>query len=167
MDVSNLETSIRSAVANPVELQKDEKQRLSLLSAARTLVQTLEPPDEAISNVAVISVSHDIIDPFSIATGKLMQYQTGRFMCVRVALDLGLFDLLVEKSPQTVTQLAQSSHGEELLILRLLRSLAAMAFVEERGEDTFAATAVTKTLTKDHVRAGIVHWFASPLQLPE
>lgn len=87
--------------------------------------------------------------------------QGGRFMCVRVALGLGLFDILVEKSPQTVSEIASLSRGEELLILRLLRSLAAMGFVSEVGEDTFAATPVTKALTIAHVKAGVVHWFAS------
>jgi hypothetical protein len=82
-------------------------------------------------------------------------------MCMRVAVDLGLFDILAEKSPQTVSELAKRSHGEELLVLRLLRTLASIDFVTELGEDKFGATAITETLTRDHVKAGIIHWSAS------
>ena len=56
MDFSLLEQNIRSATTKVVELCQNEKQRLSLLTAARELVSALELPDEAISNVAVLHV---------------------------------------------------------------------------------------------------------------
>lgn len=37
-------------------------------------------------------------------------------MCVRLAVDLTLFDRLVAKSPQTVTELANASNSERLLV---------------------------------------------------
>jgi hypothetical protein len=58
MDFSLLEENIRSAAARAADLRRNEKERLSLLAAARELVNALEPPDEAISNVAVLREDH-------------------------------------------------------------------------------------------------------------
>lgn len=55
MDISSLEQGIRS-IASSADIPKNEPARLSLLSASRALVRVLEQPDEAISNVAVVSV---------------------------------------------------------------------------------------------------------------
>jgi hypothetical protein len=33
-----------------------------------------------------------------------------------------------------------------------------MRFILELGENTFGATDVTRTMTKDHVKAGVVNW---------
>lgn len=56
MDPTTLETAIRSAAENEDELPKDPSTRHSLLQAARQLVGALEPPDETISQVSILSV---------------------------------------------------------------------------------------------------------------
>ena len=79
-------------------------------------------------------------------------------MCARVAIDLNLYERLVEKSPQTSFELAEATHGEPLLLSRLLRCLGAMGFIKEIGEDTFAPSPVTYHMVKPNVRAGCIHW---------
>ena len=80
-------------------------------------------------------------------------------MCARIAIDLEIFEHLARKSPQTVSDLAKVTDGEPLLLERLLRCLAAMGFVKEVGEDTFAPSPVTYQMLKPNVRAGYIHWY--------
>jgi DNA-binding IclR family transcriptional regulator len=78
-------------------------------------------------------------------------------MCVRVADDLKLFDLLSEHSPHpaAVKTIAAASGAEEALLLRLLRTLAGVGFVRQVAKEEFAATLVSKHMTKASVRAGL------------
>jgi hypothetical protein len=63
MDIPSLVRGIRSAIADSEEIQKDEEHRISLLNAARALIHALEPPDVAITNVAIVPVSNMLLNP--------------------------------------------------------------------------------------------------------
>jgi demethylsterigmatocystin 6-O-methyltransferase len=78
-------------------------------------------------------------------------------MCVRVADDLKLFDMLSEHSPYPVAvkTMAAASGAQEALLLRLLRTLAGMGLVRQVARDDFAATRVSVHMTKASVRAGV------------
>jgi DNA-binding IclR family transcriptional regulator len=78
-------------------------------------------------------------------------------MCVRVADDLKLFDILSERAPDSmnVKAVAAVSGAQEQLLLRLLRTLAGMGFVRQTGKEDFAATPVSMHMTKASVRAGV------------
>lgn len=78
-------------------------------------------------------------------------------MCVRVADDLRLFDILTERSPQSVavSEIATITGAEEGLVLRLLRTLVGMGFALQSGKMEFAATPVSMHMTKASVRAGV------------
>ena len=78
-------------------------------------------------------------------------------MCVRVADDLRLFDILSERAPHSmdVKTIATISGAQEQLLLRLLRTLAGMGFVRQAGKEEFAATPVSIHMTKASVRAGV------------
>jgi len=76
-------------------------------------------------------------------------------MVVRLAIDLRLFDLLAEKSPQTVKELGEATGAEEGLIVRLLRTLVGMGFAKQQDKTHFAANAVTKQMSMASVKAGI------------
>lgn len=78
-------------------------------------------------------------------------------MCVRVADDLKLFDILSERTPRsmTVKTIATISGAQEQLLLRLLRTLAGMGFVRQTGKEEFTATTVSIHMTKANVRAGV------------
>lgn len=76
-------------------------------------------------------------------------------MAIRVAIEMRLFDLLCEKSPLAVTELAALTGAEEGLIWRFLRVLAGMGFVSQINRTQFAATHLTKQMTMSSVKAGV------------
>ena len=76
-------------------------------------------------------------------------------MCVRLANDLRLFDLLVEQSPRSYAELAKATGAEEGLLIRIFRTLVGMGFVQQAGKDEVAANAVSRQMTKASVRAGV------------
>lgn len=86
-------------------------------------------------------------------------------MCVRVADDLRLFDILSEKSPRSIQELATTTGAEEGLLLRLLRTLVGMGFAQQLGRQEFAATSVSRHMTKPSVRAGVRFLFVMALDL--
>ncbi|KAK4691124.1 hypothetical protein P7C71_g5810, partial [Lecanoromycetidae sp. Uapishka_2] len=64
---------------------------------------------------------------------------------IRTAIELGLFETLNNsEGPKTATELANITGGEKLLIVRILRPLAAMHFVIETGFETYVAGPVSK-----------------------
>jgi DNA-binding IclR family transcriptional regulator len=78
-------------------------------------------------------------------------------MCVRVADDLKLFDIMSERAPHSmdVKAIATITGALEQLLLRLLRTLTGMGFVRQTGKESLAATPVLIHMTKASVRAGV------------
>lgn len=76
-------------------------------------------------------------------------------MCVRVANDLRLFDLLVEKSPRSYVELAEVTGAEQGLLVQMFRTLVGMGFARHVDQERVAATVVSKQMTKPSVRAGV------------
>ncbi|KAL9561359.1 hypothetical protein ACKAV7_014714 [Fusarium commune] len=73
----------------------------------------------------------------------------------RISIDLGLFRLIKgHYGPVSTETLAKLSGGEELLIFRLLRLLAAVGFVHEVAENSWSATALTHAMASDTIAAG-------------
>ncbi|TKA64800.1 hypothetical protein B0A55_10113 [Friedmanniomyces simplex] len=67
-------------------------------------------------------------------------------MCVQVANDLGLFDLVAAR-PCSAHEMARTTGADEKLIARVMRMMVAIGFAG-RGEDgKFSATPVTKQMT--------------------
>ncbi|KAF6231715.1 hypothetical protein HO173_010017 [Letharia columbiana] len=66
---------------------------------------------------------------------------------IRTAIEMGLIDALNKsESPMTATELASITGGDKLLIVRILRPLAATHMVIETGYETYVAGAVSKAL---------------------
>lgn len=78
-------------------------------------------------------------------------------MCVRVADDLRLFDILSQHSPHPVAvkTIAAITGAQEGLLLRILRTLTGIGFVRQVESNNFAATRVSIHMTKASVRAGV------------
>lgn len=76
-------------------------------------------------------------------------------MCVRVADEFDIFELLCDKSPRTTAELASITNAEESLIRRILRTLAGIGFVAQNSKDDYSATAVSQQMTMRSVRAGV------------
>ncbi|KAH0848344.1 Demethylsterigmatocystin 6-O-methyltransferase [Fonsecaea pedrosoi] len=64
---------------------------------------------------------------------------------VRTALELDLFNLLGQST--TASELAQKTGADVTLIVRLMRVLTGFHIVAELGEETYAATPVSRALT--------------------
>jgi DNA-binding IclR family transcriptional regulator len=76
-------------------------------------------------------------------------------MCVRVADDLKIFDLLCESSPRTVSEISQITGAEPGLIRRLLRTLAGMGYVVQVDSESYAPNKVSRQMVMRSVRAGV------------
>ncbi|KAI1073721.1 putative O-methyltransferase [Whalleya microplaca] len=73
----------------------------------------------------------------------------------RIAVNLDLFKcILNHDGPITSQKLASLSGGEELLIIRVLRPLAATGFVKEVEERTWEATPITRAMATEEISAG-------------
>ncbi|KAI1417113.1 putative O-methyltransferase [Hypoxylon sp. FL1857] len=108
--------------------------RKEALRLSRILTSTLEQPE----NVAV-----------ELAFSPFLA------IAARIAVHLGLFRHIVNHDGAvTSEQLALLSGGEELLIVRVLRPLASIGFVEEVGERTWKATPITRAMTIEGIAAG-------------
>ncbi|KAI0387392.1 putative O-methyltransferase [Hypomontagnella monticulosa] len=112
----------------------DQGARQEALQLSRKLTTSLEDP----TNIAV-----DLI------------YLPFRSVAARIAIDLDLFNLIIKHGDSvTSTELASLSGGEELLIIRILRPLAIMGFVEEVGERRWRATPITRAMAREEIAAG-------------
>ncbi|KAI1826737.1 putative O-methyltransferase [Xylaria intraflava] len=112
----------------------DSHARKDALHLARQLVVALEQPE----NIALDLIHSPL---FAVAA--------------RIAIHLNLFKHISNSSvPITSDELASLSGGEELLIVRLLRPLAATGFVKEVAERTWAPTGVTFAMAKEEIASG-------------
>lgn len=140
-NVSQLVTRINSIVSDASgDVSKDQVARAALLQASRELTTALEQPDEVVSKVAYIS--------------------GGGNMCVRLAIDLNLFDqLAAAEQALTAEQLAKEKQAEPALVRRIARVLVGMGFAADAtatdGTPAFKKTAVTTHMLKPSVKAGI------------
>ncbi|CAJ2504618.1 Uu.00g120120.m01.CDS01 [Anthostomella pinea] len=112
----------------------DQSARKEALQLSKRLAGTLEQPE----NVAVELA----FSPFVA-------------IAARIAVDLDLFKIIANHgSAITSKELESQSGGEELLIIRTLRPLASIGFVDEVGERTWEATPVTKAMATEEIAAG-------------
>ncbi|TGO29904.1 hypothetical protein BPAE_0010g00660 [Botrytis paeoniae] len=84
-------------------------------------------------------------------------------MSARIAVDLNLFEHIVEYEPVNIAKLAELSGAEELLIKRILRPLSSTNFVKEVAEETWGTTPVTKAMTQKGIAAGHRMLFATSM----
>ena len=75
-------------------------------------------------------------------------------MCLQVANDLGLFDLIVSKS-RSAQEMASVTGADEKLIVRIMRMMVAVGFVEQSGDGVYSATPMTRVMTLPSVKAGV------------
>lgn len=139
--VSQLLKEAQSLVSESSNVLQDGVARASLLRVCRNLTLAVEEPDELVSNVA---------------------FSGGRNMCVRVADDLKMFDLIAER-PRTSHELAELTGADEILIIRIMRTLVATGFAAQDGKLTYSATLGTKQLVLPSVRAGVRCMWVSAL----
>ncbi|KAI0401835.1 sterigmatocystin 8-O-methyltransferase [Xylaria palmicola] len=112
---------------------QDEKTRAKALQLSRQLTASLENP----KTVAV-----------ELATSGFFP------LAARIGVDLGLFEAIRDHDgPVSSEALAGLTGGEELLIVRLLRAMSAIGFVDEVGERLWEANAVTRVMATEVLAA--------------
>ena len=83
-----------------------------------------------------------------------------RTAIVRIAINLKIFHFLINSNgPITGKELAQKTGADHLLLLRLLRYLAATHAIDEAGVDSYIPNNVTRNLTGAQLEAGVNHTF--------
>ncbi|KAL9073789.1 MAG: hypothetical protein Q9157_004614 [Trypethelium eluteriae] len=120
------------------QLQSGEtNSRDDLIEAARSLVTAIESPREAIVRMALS--------------------EPARNTALRVAIDTGVFDHLVEGegSPRHSSELAALSRADPVLLSRMLKHLAAMQLIGETSEGLYYPNHLTRALTKPENNGGI------------
>ncbi|KAM7218768.1 S-adenosyl-L-methionine-dependent methyltransferase [Rhypophila decipiens] len=136
--LESLQSQIKSAGGD-----LDRNKRASLLKAARILVQTLEKPEEAVFRQSFETHTHSL--------------------CIRLAVDLRIFHILVARDGQPITsnELAAQCAAEELFIARIMRILTSLSYASESGSipPSYLATPLSKACTIPHLEAYIVHTY--------
>ncbi|KAI0514347.1 putative O-methyltransferase [Xylaria bambusicola] len=104
------------------------------VNLARQLVTTLEQPE----NIAV-----------ELAFSPFLA------IAARIAVQLDLFKHIASHDkPVTSAELASLSGSEELLIIRILRPMAAIGFVKEAGQRKWTATPLTFAMATEEIASG-------------
>ncbi|KAI0199349.1 putative O-methyltransferase [Astrocystis sublimbata] len=112
----------------------DPSAKKNAVSLARQLVTVLEQPENTAVELA--------FSPFMA-------------IAARIATQLDLFKHIANHDgPVTSNELASLSEGEELLIIRVLRPMAAIGFVKETGERKWIATPLTFAMTTEGIASG-------------
>ncbi|KAL4813490.1 S-adenosyl-L-methionine-dependent methyltransferase [Aspergillus spinulosporus] len=107
---------------------ENEDVRAQYLDAARHLVYSLETPREAMI--------------------RYCWSQSTIYAAIETCVDLGVFALLSkDDTPKTVTELAEATHADPLLLSRLLKHLSTMGVIAEAGEDTYCRNGFSTSLS--------------------
>ncbi|EFR05195.1 O-methyltransferase [Nannizzia gypsea CBS 118893] len=133
MDSATVLISKLQHLASRLSSEDDREARKECLQISKALTAQLEEPE----NVAV-----DMIFSPMVAVSA------------RIAVDLNLFALIAKEEPVTSARLAELAGAEELLIIRILRPLSAIQFVEEVAPKTWKATRITKAMAIEGIAAG-------------
>ncbi|KAI0844632.1 putative O-methyltransferase [Daldinia vernicosa] len=134
MDFTQAPMLITQLSSLSTKLSNDDKiARKEALAISKNLIRALEPPENLALELAyspLITVS------------------------ATIAVELGLFKLIVKHGTVSSKELASLSSGEELLIVRILRPLASTGFVDEVGERVWEPTPITRAMATDGIAAG-------------
>ncbi|KAI1770223.1 putative O-methyltransferase [Hypoxylon cercidicola] len=129
----NLVEQLRQLTSRP-SFKDDFGARKEALQLSKKLTASLEKPEDV-----AVSLAFSPIVPVTI----------------RIAVHLELFRHIVDNGTSISSkELATLSGGEELLIIRILRSVSSIGLVDEVGERLWQANPLTKAMTIDGIAAG-------------
>lgn len=121
-----------------------ESGRQHLLAVARSLVHSLEKPEERL--------------------GRMCWLDSYLFGVIRVCIDLDLFTKLSEGlGAKTANELGRLTGADPKLLERFLKVLGTEDVVKEVGPDTYEANAMTRLLSTDAAKGAVIDMYA---QLP-
>ncbi|KAI0852879.1 putative O-methyltransferase [Daldinia vernicosa] len=118
---------------SPKLSEGDDDARRQALLLTRKLAASIEKPANSATELCYA--------PFLSASAK-------------IAVDLNIFKLIADHGgPITSKELAALSGADEILIVRILRPMSSIGFVEEVGERTWIATSITKEMAREEIAA--------------
>ncbi|KPI43781.1 Demethylsterigmatocystin 6-O-methyltransferase [Cyphellophora attinorum] len=120
------------------QLAANDELRRAAIDAARRLTLLVQTPEEAVRSLA-FSPTYNA--------------------CVRIAIDLHLFDRLLESPCISSARLAERVGAEDELIIRLMRVLCGIGFAEEVAAFHYSPTRITAHMCKPSTAASIIHFF--------
>jgi hypothetical protein len=88
-----------------------------------------------------------------------------KYAVLRAAMEMNLFGLL-SKGPATAQELADGSGAEKLLVVRIMRVLAAMNVVKETKLETYENHGAAKAIVNDVHQEGAVKFMSEQCTLP-
>ncbi|PYI04549.1 O-methyltransferase [Aspergillus sclerotiicarbonarius CBS 121057] len=123
--------------ADAFQNSHDEADRLAALQAAQRLMTVFQKPQDAVYNLA---------------------YSPTHVMCVRIAMDLGIFSTLSERNgPVSLEDLAAVKGADLILTERVLRILVGIGYVAEQDVRVYTPTTMTRQMT-DRLSGAVVRF---------
>ncbi|KAF3061295.1 Demethylsterigmatocystin 6-O-methyltransferase [Daldinia childiae] len=134
VDSSRINTLIGNLSSlSPKLSEGDEDARKQALLLTRKLAASIEKPE----NLAIE-----------------LSYAPFYSVFTRVAVDLNIFKIIADHDgPTTSLELAALTGADEIMLVRILRLISSLGFVEEVGERTWIATPITKVMAKEEIAA--------------
>lgn len=119
-----------------------ESGRQQLLAVARSLVHSLEKPEERL--------------------GRMCWLDSYMFGVIRVCIDLDLFTKLSEGTgAKTADELGGLTGADPKLLERFLKVLGTEDIVNEVGPDTYEANAMTRLLSTDAAKGAVIDMYGT------
>ncbi|KAL8832258.1 MAG: hypothetical protein Q9170_004946 [Blastenia crenularia] len=152
--------------SDEVLMQSDEADMLALINQVRQAiaVPTQSNADRAqlIANISRLQLA--VESPLE--TIYRIGHQSWQNACVRIALDLGIFDTLVGKDglPLDIQVLASTCDSDPVFLGRIMRVIVALGLCAELGIEEYQANAKTKMMTTSQGITSFKFWLdiASP-----
>ncbi|KAI1212409.1 putative O-methyltransferase [Annulohypoxylon truncatum] len=138
-------------------MASSSNQAITLIEKLNKLSSRLSSKDDVQANNEALQLSKELTASLEEPKNAAVHLAFSPFIAIaaRIAVNLDLFKLIVSHGgPITSQQLATLSGGEELLIIRALRPMAATGFVKEVGERTWEATPITEAMATEEIAAG-------------
>ncbi|KAL9052380.1 MAG: hypothetical protein Q9206_004329 [Seirophora lacunosa] len=140
---------IKEALATP---NTNNAKHAEILADISRLQLSLETPSETIYRIG---------------------YQTWQNACVRIALELGVFDTLAAKqeAPVSIQELASTHGADALFLVRIMRVIVALGLCAETGVEEYKANQKTGIMTIPQGISSFKAWFdiftPAAVKLPE
>ncbi|KAF2457171.1 S-adenosyl-L-methionine-dependent methyltransferase [Lineolata rhizophorae] len=133
---SSLVNELSTIIKSPTFECDSEMQTKAIALSRRLNMALKQPPDAALE----------------------LMFWPGFVFCFRVAIELGLFSLIVESDkPRTAVELSQTTGAEEQLIVRIMRAISGFGFVDETGDNVWRANPQTHAMAQKPIQAAHIH----------
>ncbi|KAI1126591.1 putative O-methyltransferase [Nemania abortiva] len=128
-----------------------------IIEQLNNLTAKLSSHNDSLAKKDAISLARQLVTVLEQPENSAVELAFSPFMAIaaRIAVHLDLFKHIANHdAPVTSDELASLSGGEELLIIRVLRPMAAMGFVKEAGKRKWTATPLTFAMATEEIASG-------------